>query len=559
MLLFNAQHPNRKPHVQMQMFLLHFSNSWRTVDAIAKQTQREVMHSKQQAIEFAEEETDLNWGDEQADEHDEPAAVGNAERATIGDGCPICMHALPADAFALPCTHAFCMDCLQRWLTTNHHTCPTCRATVPDDVTVQLLQGTSMPLIFDLGRRLATTDMETLRPNLDLLMLSLRENAQLHPLSSLLSETSCLVLHAIGLDASDLTFKPYLDHMAMPNDHGMTRSLGRRVTALCAINANGLRIHRTAVDADACSPIKDALQDARLCNTCALWLDQHGVELPPKVLAHETMLKPDDCWLVQTRDSKCMAAFLSDEEASVHFRAIPHEDDLDPELEFPLSWKWMEEEGLADKSITHTPILGFLLNDLLAIVSDYARQPLPKVLAALFFWSVLCANAANPDILLAVRALDTAVVQAARGRLCNYDSFHWMSGIEKRLPFLEREKHFGSICTTDSIPLSFETFNTTQLKKASKSATAYLMHAYMTMHRATFRHVVHSGTLIHIDSASRAKLLTGAYELGILLNHPTFSEVFDAVANKIDKESKIYMHPIAKARLHLAKRALSSS
>ena len=96
------------------------------------------------------------------------------------------------------------------------------------------------------------------------------------------------------------------------------------------------------------------------------------------------------------------------------------------------------------------------------------------------------------------------------------------------------------------------------------------MHAYMTMHRATFRHVVHSGTLIHIDSASRAKLLTGAYELGILLNHPTFSEVCDAVANKIDKESKIYMHPIAKARLliwgtgrtmdpHLAKRASAKS
>ena len=76
MLLLNAQHPNRKPPIQMQMFLLHFSNSWRTVDAIAKQTQREVMHSKQQAVEFAEEETDLNWGDEQADEHDEPAAVG---------------------------------------------------------------------------------------------------------------------------------------------------------------------------------------------------------------------------------------------------------------------------------------------------------------------------------------------------------------------------------------------------------------------------------------------------------------------------------------------------
>ena len=86
----------------------------------------------------------------------------------------------------------------------------------------------------------------------------------------------------------------------------------------CAINANGLRIHHTAVDADVCSPIKDALQDARLCNTCALWLDQHGVELPPKLLAHETMLKPDDCWLVKTRLKDSISAFLTEKEASEH-------------------------------------------------------------------------------------------------------------------------------------------------------------------------------------------------------------------------------------------------
>ena len=142
-------------------------------------------------------------------------------------------------------------------------------------------------------------------------------------------------------------------------------------------------------------------------------------------------------------------------------------------------------------------------------------------LAALFYWNVLCANAANPDILLAVGAPDTDATRAARGRVCNFHAPSWMQCLETRLPFLEPGKHFGTTATTDSIPLSFEDFNTKQLHTQSKRAQAYLFWAFMEVHRACFRHVVHESTVIHIDGSSSVKLLTAAFELGILSNSPT--------------------------------------
>ena len=127
-----------------------------------------------------------------------------------------------------------------------------------------------------------------------------------------------------------------------------------------------------------------------------------------------------------------------------------------------------------------------------------------------------------------------------------------MAGIENRLPFLERGKHFGSICTADSNPLSFEQLNTTQLHRRCKSAEVYLMHAFMTIHRATFRHVLHCRTPVHIDGSSNVKLLTAAYELGFSPNCPTFTEIWAALhAKSRDPNSRleIKMHPIAKADL----------
>ena len=314
-LIDNAKGPNRVSALQLQWYFFYKLNSFRTAQAITRKTQKLLKEiNVQPAIAFADQD---HGGDS-----DEAASDHADDRESIHHehDCPICLQPSAQGTFALQCRDSFCMPCLRQWAAQDHDTCPLCRTHMLPEIKMQLLHGVSMRDTFDLGRRLATSDMEALGQHMRLLMQSLHTNAQLHPLSTLLSETSRFVLHSIGLDASDLTFKPYLDHMAT---HSQTpRSPGERITALCAINANGLHIQHTAVEADACSKIRSELEEARFCNTCALWLDQNGVELPPKVLAHETMLKPDDCWQVKKRQKECMKAFLSEDEAGVHFRAI---------------------------------------------------------------------------------------------------------------------------------------------------------------------------------------------------------------------------------------------
>ena len=276
-LIENASSPNRMSAYNLHLYFLYNFNSFHTPEAITRQTQRLLQEQRKQNAEASSDQHDDGIVDD--------AEVCDAAAQNDQDCCAICLQAVAHHSFELQCKHAFCTQCLQRWFARRHDTCPTCRATVPPDIQTQLLQGTSMPHIFDLGSRLATSDMGALEERMALLMVSLHTNALLHPLHALLSETSRTVLHAIGVDAADLTFKPYLDHMTRHRTHGMTaRSIGQRITALCAINASGLRTHHTAVDAGACAAVREELQDARLCNTCPLWLDQHGVEMPPKVL-----------------------------------------------------------------------------------------------------------------------------------------------------------------------------------------------------------------------------------------------------------------------------------
>ena len=181
-----------------------------------------------------------------------------------------------------------------------------------------------------LGSLLASTDMSN-HP-VDTFMATLRHCAKFHTVASLLTETSGAVLQAIGVSAGELTFKPYLDHMVPRSTaHGVTPTIGERITALCAINVNGVAIARKAAGAEACADIKDELEVARYCNTCPLWLDQAGNELWPKVLGHETMLKPADCWKVEDRGDdgkRCRGVFLTDQEAALHFPHVPDVSEL---------------------------------------------------------------------------------------------------------------------------------------------------------------------------------------------------------------------------------------
>ena len=172
------------------------------------------------------------------------------------DECPICMGPLPhfPSAIALQCRpsieHTFCTSCLKQWLLDEGHKCPTCRAEVSAAVRARLGIGTlaTVHQLQNLGFHLASNTMQQLMPGLDFCTETLQVCAQEHSLISLISEPSVGVLQAIGVSAAQLSFKPYLDHMVQ-SPHG---AITRRITAICAINADGFRIHRTSVDADSC-------------------------------------------------------------------------------------------------------------------------------------------------------------------------------------------------------------------------------------------------------------------------------------------------------------------
>lgn len=47
------------------------------------------------------------------------------------DECPICLETIaPADRVELDCRHAFCIECLSKWVNHNHSRCPSCNGQI---------------------------------------------------------------------------------------------------------------------------------------------------------------------------------------------------------------------------------------------------------------------------------------------------------------------------------------------------------------------------------------------------------------------------------------------
>ena len=206
LVIMNALHPNRFSSHQMQHHLWEFFRSSRTVEAINKQTQRQMKlrHAYMQANQSADAE---GYGD--PEDEDEPVAAGD--------------------------------DDDDSWSVSNADSSED-EDEHEDDAIGQLKTVLEFQI---LGSLLASTDMSN-HP-VDTFMATLRHCAKCHTVASLLTETSGAVLQAIGVTAGELTFKPYLDHMVPPSTaHGVTPTIGERITALCAINANGVAIARKA-------------------------------------------------------------------------------------------------------------------------------------------------------------------------------------------------------------------------------------------------------------------------------------------------------------------------
>ncbi len=68
--------------------------------------------------------------------------AGGDKCASIDNVCAICMELLLVDRVALDCFHAFCKNCLQRWVAVKP-SCPTCRAKITAEDRTRL--GVTIP------------------------------------------------------------------------------------------------------------------------------------------------------------------------------------------------------------------------------------------------------------------------------------------------------------------------------------------------------------------------------------------------------------------------------
>ena len=144
LLIDNAKGPNRLSSLQLQWYFFYKLNSFRTVSAITRKTQKLMKELNVPPSPSAAQE------DEGDDFQGAVSDCGDEDNVHHQQDCPICMQLPSQDSIALPCGHSFCLPCLQGWLAKHHDTCPLCRTQVHPDIKMVLLHGISMTFTFDL-------------------------------------------------------------------------------------------------------------------------------------------------------------------------------------------------------------------------------------------------------------------------------------------------------------------------------------------------------------------------------------------------------------------------
>jgi tetratricopeptide (TPR) repeat protein len=89
-----------------------------------------------------------------------PAATQNAEQIS-SDPCSICLGSIRV-AIRLPCSHAFCKECLDHWRNQSaHNNCPTCRALMPPSPAVLMSHVETLFTRHFIGAKYGTSILRT--------------------------------------------------------------------------------------------------------------------------------------------------------------------------------------------------------------------------------------------------------------------------------------------------------------------------------------------------------------------------------------------------------------
>ena len=448
---------------------------------------------------------------------------------------------------ASPCGGHFCCTCMQQYVNGKLEglqstgimplfPCPCCRYLLPlsfvDTIVpfLRLYAALPMPKCQELAElALMLTQglldgqvspySDTRYPTLDSLTSPVLMACESFPAWKLLEEElrTSQMFGSLGVTA--MTFKPYLDAIRE------NTTTGKRVLALLCANALGWQRREELFREDwlQTASVQGALRDGVFITTAPLWLETDQPECWPLWLAEETMLKPEDTFNAKPTEAT-MSLFLSKEEA----RALANEqlsdmDGSDLHAERArLIHLWREQP-------LWTRLLGAFHQQLL---DAHAQGDLERALAAMFYASIVAANAANPRASFAFGIEPSHLCTALEGRLMNYHDAPqgWIRQLAcTRLKLDSSER----VATIDSVCLSLRKFNVQTLKAAvdkngaglSGKGFALLCHKFADVNRVAMRHVRHPNTKMMVDSASDLKILLGLYTCGALLNHPSLGDL----------------------------------
>jgi len=342
---------------------------------------------------------------------------------------------------------------------------------------------------------------------------------QQFPAWSLLEEEGLVVHMFVTLGVTDMTFQPYIDAVSA------NTNTGKRILALLCANALGLK--RTAeLNDETClqsASAQAALEDAVFLLTAPLWLEDGQPEKVPSWLAEETMCKPEDAGdAIPTKET--IQLFLSKEEAQDLVRQLARDGDT------PLQAS--EERNLIDTFRAQPLWTRLLLAFQGRMHIARAQGDAVREFAALFYSSILAANAANSHAAHAIGVKPKESSNKLEGRLMNYHDAPkgWIHELAcTRLKLTEAQ----GVATIDSIPLSLRKFNVQTLKQPVKDGGAaiterafvILYHKFLDVNRVIMQHVRHTDTKMLVDSASDLKILLGLYTCGGLARRPTLMDM----------------------------------
>lgn len=470
--------------------------------------------------------------------------------------CSVCQESIdPGQELALPCACRkvspcvghFCCSCMQKYVATRLEgllntgimpmfPCPCCQFLLPlpfVDTIVPFLRSVSvqpMPKrreLAELALMLTHGELDgrvspfsdTRYPTLDSLTTPVLMACESYPAWDLLEQELRTSQMFSSLGVTAMTFKPYLDALRE------NTTTGKRVLALLCANALGWQRREDLFEEDwlQTASVQGALRDGVFVTTAPLWLEDGEPECWPLWLAEETMLKPEDTFnAIPTEATKSL--FLSEEEAgALANEQLSDVDDSDLGAQrHRLIQLWREQP-------LWTRLLGAFHQHLL---DARAQGDLERSLAAMFYASVVAANAANPRGSFAFGIEPRAACVALQGRLFNYHDAPqgWIRQLAcTRLKLDTADR----VATIDSVCLSLRHFNVQSLKAAvdkngaalSARGFAMLCHKFADVNRIVMRHVRHKNTMMMVDSASDLKILLGLYTCGALLNHPTLADL----------------------------------